>query len=92
MQPIQVDFSLTNKHSKIECFLKSKQQNSTKRRKLLSFKWGHKMWSFQNPVKIIFGPNQFYNLDRIIAGRKYALITYSNSPFNVLAQKIEKST
>ena len=49
------------------------------------------MWSFQNPVKIIFGPNQFYNLDRIIAGRNYALITYPNSPFNVLAQKLEKS-
>ena len=49
------------------------------------------MWSFQNPVKIIFGQNQFYNLDRIIAGRKYALITYPNSPFNELAQKLEKS-
>jgi len=49
------------------------------------------MWSFQNPVNIIFGPNQFYNLDRIIAGRKYALITYPNSPFNVLAQKLKKS-
>jgi phosphonate metabolism-associated iron-containing alcohol dehydrogenase len=49
------------------------------------------MWSFQNPVKIIFGPNQFYNLDKIIAGRKYALITYPNSPFNVLAQKLKKS-
>ena len=49
------------------------------------------MWSFQNPVKITFGPNQFYNLDKIIAGRKYALITYPNSPFNVLAQKLKKS-
>ena len=49
------------------------------------------MWSFQNPVKIIFGPNQFYNLDTIIACRKYTLITYPNSPFNELAQKLEKS-
>ena len=22
------------------------------------------MWSFQNPVKIIFGPDEFYNLDK----------------------------
>ena len=36
------------------------------------------MWSFQNPVKIIFGPDEFYNLDKIIAGRKYGLITYPN--------------
>lgn len=49
------------------------------------------MWSFQNPVKIIFGPDEFYNLDKIIAGRKYGLITYPNSPFNELAQKLQKS-
>ena len=49
------------------------------------------MWSFQNPVKIIFGPDEFYNLDKIIAGRKYGLITYPNSPFNKLAQNLQKS-
>ena len=49
------------------------------------------MWSFQNPVKIIFGPDEFYNLDKIIAGRKYGLITYPNSPFNKLVQKLQKS-
>jgi len=91
MQPIQVDFSLANKHSIIECFLKSEHQKSNKRRKLFSFKKTHKMWSFQNSGKIIFGPNQFHNLDRIIAGQKCALITYSNSPFNVLAQKLQES-
>ena len=48
------------------------------------------MWSFQNPVKIIFGPDEFYNLDKIIAGRKYGLITYPNSPFIELGQKLEK--
>ena len=41
------------------------------------------MWSFQNPVKIIFGPNEFCNLDKIIAGRKYGLITYPNSPLSI---------
>ena len=81
MQPIQVDFYLANKHIKIEYFLN--QNNKTLLRS--------KMWSFQNPVKIIFGPDEFYNLDRIIAGRKYGLITYPNSPFNELAQKLEKS-
>ena len=49
------------------------------------------MWSFQNPVKIIFGPDEFYNLDKIIAGRKYGLITYPNSPFAKLAQNLQKS-
>ena len=49
------------------------------------------MWSFQNPVKIVFGPDEFYNLDKIIAGRKYGLITYPNSPFNKLAQNLRKS-
>ena len=49
------------------------------------------MWSFQNSGKITFGPNLFHNLDRITAGQKCALITYSNSPFNVLAHKLQKS-
>ena len=34
------------------------------------------MWSYKNPVKILFGNDQIASLASIINGRKYALVTY----------------
>ena len=46
------------------------------------------MWQFQNPVKIIFGNGAFNELDSILQGRCYAIVTYNNFYFDELAQSI----
>ncbi len=47
------------------------------------------MWTYSNPVKTIFGREQFLKLPELIAGRRYALITYPDAPFEALAAKLE---
>ncbi|MBL4769139.1 MAG: phosphonoacetaldehyde reductase, partial [Rhodobacteraceae bacterium] len=42
------------------------------------------MWTYQNPVKIMFGSGQFSALPDVIAGRSYALVTYPDSLFDDL--------
>jgi phosphonate metabolism-associated iron-containing alcohol dehydrogenase len=50
------------------------------------------MWTYQNPVKIVFGSGQFSALPDMIARRSYALVTYPDSPFGDLtAQLSEKA-
>lgn len=50
------------------------------------------MWTYQNPVKIMFGNGQFSTLPDMIAGRSYALVTYPDRPFEGLsAQLIAKA-
>ena len=34
------------------------------------------MWTYKNPVEIMFGNGQFSTLVNMIAGRSYALVTY----------------
>ncbi|OED36947.1 alcohol dehydrogenase [Chromatiales bacterium (ex Bugula neritina AB1)] len=47
------------------------------------------MWGYQNPVKIAFGPGAFSQLSDLIAGRKYALVTYPEKPFDELTRQVE---
>ena len=43
------------------------------------------MWTYSNPVKVIFGAGRFADLANQIGGRRYALITYPDPPFADLA-------
>lgn len=46
------------------------------------------MWSYKNPVKILFGKDQFASLSALIGGRSYALVTYPEAPFQKLTQQL----
>ena len=46
------------------------------------------MWSYKNPVKILFGNDQIACLASIINGRKYALVTYPDGVFEDLTKSI----
>ena len=46
------------------------------------------MWTYKNPVKIMFGNGQFSTLGEMIAGRSYALVTYADSPFDDLTDEL----
>ncbi len=48
------------------------------------------MWSYKNPVKILFGNDQIACLGSIINGRKYALVTYPDTFFETLISDIIK--
>ena len=49
-----------------------------------NFEVKKKMWSYKNPVKILFGNDQITCLASIINGRQYALVTYSDGAFEDL--------
>ncbi len=46
------------------------------------------MWSYKNPVKILFGNDQYSSLAALIAGRSYALVTYPEASFQTLANQL----
>ncbi|MES0883577.1 phosphonoacetaldehyde reductase [Roseibium sp. SCP14] len=46
------------------------------------------MWTYSNPVKIIFGAGRFADLANQIGRRRYALITYPDPPFADLADTL----
>lgn len=46
------------------------------------------MWTYSNPVNVIFGPNEFARISELIDGRSYALVTYPDQVFTDLTQKI----
>jgi len=48
------------------------------------------MWTYNNPVKIRFGNGQFDSLPELIGNRSYALITYPDSAFQILGNKLEE--
>ncbi|MES5048754.1 iron-containing alcohol dehydrogenase PsrA [Rhizobium nepotum] len=48
------------------------------------------MWSYRNPVDVRFGPGSFARLADVIAGRRYALVTYGDTFFRGLASRLEK--
>ncbi|MEM9633318.1 MAG: iron-containing alcohol dehydrogenase PsrA [Pseudomonadota bacterium] len=49
------------------------------------------MWTYSNPVQVIFGAGQFDDLANLIGGRRYALITYPDPPFAELASALAAS-
>ena len=49
------------------------------------------MWTYRNPVKIIFGSGEFKRLADLIGDRRYALVTYPEPSFAQLAQRLEAS-
>ena len=46
------------------------------------------MWSYNNPVRIIFGVDQFASIASLINGRTYALVTYPEAPFQALTERV----
>jgi phosphonate metabolism-associated iron-containing alcohol dehydrogenase len=46
------------------------------------------MWSYQNPVKLLFGTGSFESLGDVIQGRPYALVTYGEAPFVELRRRL----
>ena len=46
------------------------------------------MWSYKNPVRILFGNDQFAALSDLIDGRSYALVTYDEPPFRLLTEQL----
>ncbi len=49
------------------------------------------MWTYNNPVDVQFGVGAFNSLPKLINGRRYAIITYPEAPFEVLTKKLEKA-
>ncbi len=48
------------------------------------------MWSYNNPVRILFGNDGFASIASLIDGRPYALVTYPDTPFQVLTEHLTK--
>src|ERR671916_695193 len=46
------------------------------------------MWRYWNPVEITFGPGSFDELSKLIADRRYALVTYGEPAFAELAERL----
>ena len=46
------------------------------------------MWTYHNPVNTVFGRERFASLSDLIGGRRYALVTYSDAPFEGLAAQL----
>ena len=51
-----------------------------------------KMWSYNNPVRIIFEVDQFASIASLIDGRTYALLTYPEAPFQALTEQVANGT
>src|SRR5437868_3404906 len=49
------------------------------------------VWKYKNPVQIEFGVDSFDGLPELIAGRRYALVTYAEPFFDELAQRLAKT-
>ncbi len=49
------------------------------------------MWTFSNPVNVIFGAGEFKKMTNFLDGRRYALVTYPDSSFRELARQLETS-
>ena len=50
------------------------------------------MWTFSNPVDIVFGNGSFDSVADLIDGRPYCLVTYDEPYFNMLGEKLIKKT
>lgn len=49
------------------------------------------VWTYSNPVKIEFGVGVFLKLADLIAGRRYALVTYGEPYFDDLADRLAEA-
>ncbi|MFD1159464.1 iron-containing alcohol dehydrogenase PsrA [Roseovarius aestuarii] len=47
------------------------------------------MWSYKNPVRILFGTDRFATIASLIGNRAYALVTYPDAPFQTLTARLE---
>ena len=53
--------------------------------------WGlENMWSYNNPVRILFGVDQFASTASLVGDRTYALVTYPEAPFQTLIDQVAK--
>ena len=48
------------------------------------------MWSYNSPVRVLFGNDGFASIAPLIDGRPYALVTYTDAPFRALADQVTK--
>jgi phosphonate metabolism-associated iron-containing alcohol dehydrogenase len=48
-------------------------------------------WTYNNPVKIIFGAGSFDRINRLIDGRRYCIVTYGESYFSSLIDRLALS-
>lgn len=46
------------------------------------------MWQYHNPVNVIFGDDAIDNIDALIAGKNYVLVTYNHPYFTQLAARM----
>ena len=46
------------------------------------------MWTYRNPVEILFGTGRFASLPGLLAGRSYALVTYGEPYFRDLGERL----
>jgi alcohol dehydrogenase len=49
------------------------------------------VWTYHNPVRILFGEGTFDKLGSLIAGRRYVLVTYGEPLFRELAARLARS-
>ncbi len=47
-------------------------------------------WQFHNPVRVRFGAGQLDAIGEVLAGRRYAIVTYPDAPFAALSARIER--
>ncbi len=48
------------------------------------------MWSYNSPVRVLFGNDGFASIAPLIDGRPYALVTYADAPFRALADQVTR--
>ena len=46
------------------------------------------MWRYRNPVEIVFGAGSLVELPRLLAGRRYGLVTYPEPVFQALKERV----
>lgn len=52
---------------------------------------GWSVWTYHNPVRILFGEGAFGSLGGFVAGRRYILVTYGEPMFRGLASRLATS-
>ena len=48
------------------------------------------MWSYNSPIRVLFGNDGSASIAPLIDGRPYALVTYADAPFRALADQVTK--
>ncbi|MEO1225014.1 MAG: iron-containing alcohol dehydrogenase PsrA [Pseudomonadota bacterium] len=50
------------------------------------------MWSYVNPVRVVFGRGRYSELGALINGRRYGVVTYADAPFADLVAMLARLT